>query len=211
MLRRILLGAIALVALGACGEDAVGPVVGAGSLSFDYTGGLPGELEGGAFSVSGAPRLSSGGRPEPAEWATAGPHPLEGPLVPVGSKLAIVAFAPRGAGEGDEVVLTLPRVSAPATIPIEGDCTALSCARGVFLLGVDPRAPHDGLDGSCDLIEGVLEVTSVSATRIRGTFSATGRCTHSLRDGPFFDLTVRAGAFDVEISGAFRSGLRIWS
>lgn len=206
-----LFGVAGIAALSACTHDSTGPAVASGALSFHYTGGLPGQLEDGAFSVSGAPRLDAAGRPDPAPWATAGPHPLEGSLVPIGSKLAVVAFAPRGSREGDLVVLTLPRVSAPATVAIEGNCTTVDCARGLFLLGVAPRAPHEGLDGSCDLTAGTVQITSVSGGRIQGSFSATGQCTTSLQNGPFFDIAVQEGQFDVEISEAFRSGLQIWS
>ncbi len=197
--------------LSACGSDATGPVVASGALSFRYTGGLPGKLDAGVFSVNGAPHLDAAGRPHPAPWAAAGTHPLEGPLVPVGSKFAIVAFSPLGSSEGDLVALTIPRVSAPTTVAIDANCTAVGCARGLLLLGVDPRAPHEGLDGSCDLLAGTVQIVSVSGGRIRGSFSATGQCTTSLQNGPFHEITVQEGEFDVGVSDAFRSGLEIWS
>lgn len=197
--------------LAGCGEDPTGPSVESGSLSFRYTGGLPGALEGGAFSASGAPGLDARGRPELAEWAVAGSHPMESHTVPVGSKLAVVAFAPGGSPEGDLVVLTLPRVSGRTSVQIEGNCTSVNCTQGLILLGVSPRTPHEGLEGSCTLGTGTVQITSVAGGRVAGTFSATGRCTRSLRDSPFFDLVVQEGQFDVEISEAFRSGLEIWS
>lgn len=197
--------------LGACGRDAVAPVVASGALSFHYTGGLPGRLDGEAFAVNGAPRLDGAGRPDPAPWAAAGTHPTEGPLVPVGSKLAIVAFSPHGPREGDLVALTIPRVSSPTTVTVDGNCTAVGCARGLILLGVDPRAPHQGLDGSCELVSGTVQVVSVSGGRIRGSFSATGRCTTSVQNGPYHEIDVEQGEFDVQLSEAFRSGLEIWS
>jgi hypothetical protein len=197
--------------LGACGRDAIAPVVAPGALSFHYSGGLPGRLEDGAFAVNGAPRLDGAGRPDPAPWATAGAHPMAGPLVPVGSKLAIVAFSPHGSGEGDLVVLTIPRVSSPTTVTVDGNCTAVGCARGLILIGVDPRKPHEGLDGSCELVSGTVRIVSVSGGRIRGSFSASGRCTTSVQNGPFHEVEVRDGGFDVQISEAFRSSLEIWS
>jgi hypothetical protein len=197
--------------LSACGSDAIGPVVASGALSFHYAGGLPGKLEDGAFAENGAPHLDGAGRPDLAPWAAAGAHPLGGPLVPVGSKLAIVAFSPHGAGEGDLVALTIPRVSSPTTVTVDGDCTAVGCARGLILLGVNPRRPHEGLDGSCELVAGTVQIASVTGGRIRGSFSATGRCTASVQNRPFHEIEVRDGEFDVEISDAFRSGLEIWS
>jgi len=198
-------------ALAACDNDPNGPAVESGSLSFRYTGGLPGQFEAGSYSASGAPRLDGDGRPDAAEWALAASHPTEAHHVPVGSKLAVVAFAPRGSGRGDMVVLTLPRVSGPATVQISGNCATVNCTQGLVLMGVGPRDPHRGLAGSCTLHGGTVQVTSVADGRVRGTFSATGKCTRSLRDGPFFDIAVQEGTFDVEVSEHYRTGLGLWS
>lgn len=201
---------LGLAALAACDGGGTGPVVPSGSASFRFSGGLPTLFTGGSFSASGAPELDASGRPGVQAWAVAGSHPTNGPLVPPGSKLAVVAFSPRG-GQGDLLVLTLPRVSGPTSVQIDDHCAAVNCTRGLILLGVSPHAPHDGVRGACEFSTGTVQITSVSGGRVRGTFAATGWCTVDLRTSPVYSITVPEGEFDVPISEEFRTGLQIWS
>lgn len=205
--------AVTSLSLMGCDDDPLGPseIVESGSLSFTYTGGLPNQFAGGAFAVEGAPTLGGSGRAARGEFAVAAPHPLESPTVPVNSKLAVVGYAPGAAGVGTQVVLTLPRLTEPGTVELNANCLSVACGRVLILIGVVPSDPHDGVDASCEITKGTLEVTEIADGRIRGTFSGEGQCVRDVQTDPFHDFEIVTGTFDVDIAETMRTGLEIWS
>jgi hypothetical protein len=139
---------------------------GVGSLSFTYTGAING-----SFQASGEMDLDSPDLPEFTTGATAAVQE---------DLLSLFAFRTRTAPRGDFFVLLLGQVTTTGTF----DLNPLGCAQqnisqcriGVFVPNLNPSEFDDVLD--LDMIEeqayvlaiGSVTVTSISNTRIRGTF-----------------------------------------
>jgi hypothetical protein len=75
--------------------------------------------------------------------------------------------------------------------------------------GVDPRAPHEGIDGTCGLTEGTLEITRVEGSRLEGRFSGRGGCAADFVAGPFLPFAIQEGRFEATASEDYASGLDI--
>lgn len=207
-------GAMLLLTLSAWGCDGPTtppPAIEPGVLEFRYTGGLPELFHDGAYEARGAPALDAEGRASAGEWTVAGMHPFSSQLVPAGSKRVVVGFVPGSAGRGTLVAITLPRVDGPTTVRIEGTCSSVDCARVLVLLGVDPRRPHDAVQGSCELGAGEVRITAAGNGRVEGSFAGSGRCVRDPRRDPYHDITVEGGRFSAEVVDDYRSRLQIWS
>lgn len=192
---RVLAGALAAgLAAGACGDGPTEPAVDAGTISFAYSG-----AETGSFYATGP---ISPSKPPPQEGAAAFTDPDFGMTV-------IIGVRARRASRADLIQLFLPRVTRPATFNLDPmadeachDSTAAGCPFAVVGLDVPIDGPGvvgaEPPDNVYFVTEGLIVVTSVSATRITGTFRGKG---WSLAlPGDEREIVVSNGTFDVAVS-----------
>lgn len=182
--RLLLLGAVALLA--SC-EDASGPDgLFAGTMTFNFTG-----AGGGTFNVTGGIPLSEDNLFR-QDWAIGARDDAEGTL-------GLTAVRAQGGGNFDQVVITIPRLTA-GSANIEASCTDTGCAALGFILG----SHEDDLlsfEQSCVLTAGTLTIATISSSRATGSFSGFGICTDG--DGADTDFTVSSGTFDVVVGSGF--------
>jgi hypothetical protein len=181
---------LVLALLAGCGGDVSGvsETIEPGTMTFVYGGAVSG-----AFAAEGAPLVDARARPLFGTWAAAGLSPF------IGGKLVVAGFSGQRENEGVHLALSVPRVEGPATIRIDTNCLDPGCSSLYLLVGADPRNPHGTKDLTCDMIKGTLQITSISADRVAGTFSGEGFCVAHIRKDPFIPFTVQNGSFDVDI------------
>jgi hypothetical protein len=107
-------------------------------------------------------------------------------------------------GNGIRYTLDLyVRRNTPGSSPVNGDCgpgPGISCTGVVMFLDY-PGGFSTVNPNSCVLGSGTVTITSMSETRMAGTFSGTGVCISGTGSGPtvtsFFEVT--SGSFDVPL------------
>lgn len=175
---------VVLVTAAACGGDGpTEPVKLVPSISFTYTG-----AESGTFAVTG-----SGGPNREGAIAVR----IDGsPKV-----LFVAGTRMRSAAHVDYLDLVLPEVTAPRTFSFAGDCTSIEDCP-MSRVGIDQpvefdfRAPE--LNESFFVFTaGTVTVTTVSATRLAGTFQGTAETLTF--EGTPRSITITNGRFDLPL------------
>lgn len=169
-MRRLLLGLSALSAL-ACGSDSTNPPPLSGSLSFNFVVGTSAR----SFAANGVPSTTW---PATTSWAGADAHPTE-------NAFSIDAVMPRSPGVVDEINIYVARNTVGSATIGESGVSEIS----VTLTGADVVA--------CLITSGTIEITSVSNTRVAGTFSGAGTC-EAVGETPT-EFSISNGVFDVAI------------
>ena len=181
--------AVLLAALTACGgnDGPTEPVATVNSMSFAYSGAASG-----SFAVSGEAGAGADGA---AALRFAGPP---GMLVVVGMKT-------HSATRAALMHLVLPSVTAPRSLSLSDEaCLDFNTTCPLAAFAPDMEAGQPSLTPDADLEDmyvftsGTVVVTSVSATRIAGTFEGTAE-TLSLGE-PSKTINVSNGRFDVTVT-----------
>jgi hypothetical protein len=167
-----------LATLASC-SDSSGPSGFNGTVSFTYSGATTG-----SFSASGG---IPSGAPETEEWAV-GFRSDEEQLV------GATAIVPRSSTKHDFFFLQLPRLTVGSST-ITDNCTAENCAAVVVDLNVDNTSGDS--DFFCGLTQGTITITSISSTRVEGTFNGTGECITTAPNAVAFAIT--NGSFNVAL------------
>jgi hypothetical protein len=177
-----LAAALALTVLAGCGDDdgPAGPGSNSSGLGFTYDGARSGSYQ----SDGGAPTIGSDGLPEFGSWSVARPDSLGG--------LVIVGFQPTGSDKGDVFILQLTEtrtgVFEPCGIFAGGGC------HGRFFVGVD-LTQLASVEEAYEITDGRVEITEITADRLKGTFEATFESQDGTRT-----IDVTAGVIDVPLS-----------
>jgi hypothetical protein len=183
LLKRLVIGA-SFTMLAGCSDSKTGPTGLTGALSFTYSGALSG-----TFNVTGQMPTSTSAQ-ETSSWAA-------GEVSTADATTFIAASTPRSASTHDLIFVVAGRTTeGSATIDFD-NCVGDNCSTVFFLLGHQNGQFGSALQ-SCELITGSIVITDLTSTRIKGTFSGTGRCFSSgdVETG----FTVTNGSFDVPIT-----------
>ena len=175
--QRAILAALVVAAFGGCSDSTGTRPLPAGTLSVALSGALSGQ-----FDVRGAQPMPA--RREPATFAAARVSPVSA------DRYLVSGFRVRDGNRQDLLSLELSGVSAPGRYVTDGN---------LVLGGVGGGALPDYV---YRITAGAVEVTTLSATRMTGTFSATAvggafPGTFPMQPGDTVHLT--AGTFDVPI------------
>lgn len=167
-----------VLAAAACGGS-TGPALGTGGVTF--------ALGSESFSASGPVVFGIEGRPVPdAAWAVAADPDSVGGVV-------VTAFRPsQTEGKGDLFLLQLQPARAGTFAP----CGPDEPCRGRLFRGWDVNT--SAYDSWLEITSGTVEIRTLSASRIRGTFGFTVRDEGG--SGPNAS-TIEGGAFDVPVDG----------
>jgi hypothetical protein len=172
----LLAGALALVA--SCGDSGTGSNNLSGSLSFTYSGAISG-----SFSASGTlPVVTS---LDTQQWAVGLRDDSQGEVIVEASK-------PRTSTSHDVVVLFITRTTVGSS---SVDCGQNTCADLFFDFDAD-NSTGDAQQ-SCFLTSGTLAISTITTSRVTGTFSGTGACFDV--GGGSASFTVNSGTFDVAL------------
>jgi hypothetical protein len=176
---RTLAAALSVLILSSCGDSTGSQEDGPGRMKFTYSGYVSG-----TFDASGTPPVSGAG-----EFGAAMVNPV--------SWLTIVAVEDNGTQYGNTVLLrALPRVGsatcAPGSDPIRCDF------RWEFWISPTPGA---GVTDLSTGYVGTVEVTKLTETRVRGTFSIDAQASSTAHGGPNsrVPMLIVNGSFDVPI------------
>lgn len=190
-----LLAAAALSLAGCDGSPSGSDSGPEGSLSFTYRGAASG-----SFKASGELKLAAGTAPQPSTGAAA--------FMP-DSTLAVVAFRETGSGRGDGFSLLLGTVKSTGTLTLNLlGCQQQSpgaCRIGFFAPDISAAElaatpdPAALLGKTYVLVLGEVKVTSISATRVKGTFSGTAFLANQQSLSGL--LQISDGRFDVPVQG----------
>jgi len=167
---RVFVGVLLAAAAG-CG-DGTGPGALNGSLSFSHSGATSG-----TFTASGSVLVAD---PEAATWAA-------GARDDANESIAIAANIARPSNTFDDIIIDFPQLT-PGTVTV---------ANGAHVVITFGQTQSGSATWFCDLTAGSVVVTSVSSSRVRGSFSGTGDCLGAT-GGPV-SFTVTNGSFDVPL------------
>jgi hypothetical protein len=167
---RLLVGAL-LVAAAGC-SDSNSPFGLNGSLSFSHTGATTG-----TFNASGSLLVLD---PQAATWAA-------GARDDANQSIGIVANVARTSTTFDDIVIDFPQLTTGTVTVANG--AAVAIAFGQTTTGT--------AQWICGLTSGSVTVSSISGSRVRGSFSGAGTCLAST-GGPVA-FTVSNGDFDVPL------------
>jgi hypothetical protein len=177
-LRRIALAA-SLAVLAACDKSTDPNAVVSGNFHFDFAGGISGSYSAdGSFPTNPSQQATF-------EWAAGEVSSADGgtwvaAAVPVNSTTHNYAF------------IFAPRMTAGSSTITSG-CVGNACADMGFLFQANNSTFQPAQ--TCFLTSGTINFTTISSTRIIGTFSGTGNCVSS--GGVTTSFTVTNGTFDV--------------
>lgn len=176
----------------ACGDGGTEPELQTGSLSFSYSG-----AESGTFAATG-PLDVDGGAPT-SDGAAAQSYGT------TFTRIAAVRMA--GSNQADIIQFALPAVTGPGSFSLDMECLSASyggftCPFAVIGLSVPTQSPPPGSptvlpDGLYAFASGTITVTSVTATRIVGTFSGSAQSIEFDPSAGAEVITVTNGTFDV--------------
>jgi hypothetical protein len=172
-----------LLVLPACSDSTGSDADLHGTLQFSYVGAFEGE-----FRAENRTALPLG---DEAAIALESDGPAADPGI-----LVMALDARAGSEEGDMLMLELPLLNGPRSLPVDEFCQDDSCAGGVLLMDT---GADDG-SGFFSLVSGTVQVTEISGNRIRGSFSGTARDEFSEAE-----LTIAGGTFDVPMSDGDRA------
>ena len=183
-MQRLLLVGVGLTLMGCKGDTTAPTGVASGSLSFSYTG------AGGAatYSASGSAPGIGGTSPGTVPWAAAHRDATTQSIV-------VSAAIPRTSSTWDIAAVNLERLTVGSNT-FDSSCTAQCPFVGVSFGATLDAASYQFV---CLLTSGTVAITSVSSTRVVGTFSGTGDCGDST--GVSSAFTVTSGSFDVPLVG----------
>jgi hypothetical protein len=167
---RLVLGVL-LMAAASCSES-TGLGALSGDLSFSHSGATSG-----TFDASGSVLVPD---PNAATWAAAARDDAA-------QSIAIAAHIARPSNTSDEIAIDFPQLT-PGTVTV---------ANGAGVTITFGRPQTGAAAWSCALASGSVVVTSLSSTRIRGTFSGSGGCVSATGSPAAF--TVTNGSFDAPL------------
>jgi hypothetical protein len=179
MLRRTI-GVFAFALL-AC-SDSTGPSGLNGTITFTFGGQV--------FTITGS-APATGTEPGPNANVVAG-------NIDVGLNQTIAIAMKLSGGEASDFVVIGINRSTVGSTSIEAECDpeADTCTGMVYFQNASGTGTAASL--VCGLISGTVEITEVTGSRIKGTFSGTGECyDESLDDISAFNVT--AGSFNVAL------------
>lgn len=93
--------------------------------------------------------------------------------------------------------ITIPRLTA-GTVDIDGICPGENCASVSLALEVGTTGVSQARY-SCSLDDGIIRVTSVTETRVKGDFSGTGFCVGAPGTPDLDQFSIAEGTFDVRL------------
>jgi hypothetical protein len=192
---------LAVAALGAC-RDGTGIDDSLGRVGFDYTG-----TASGTFLARGPAPVAAPGAGYPYVTFTSGFRSAAGGIT-------LHAYQDLGGHRGDHLVIYLHKPVAGMTFLLQGtycgDASA-NCALGLFERGIDLHSYVNDA-AQMTLLSGTVRVTSLTATRIRGTFSGHAEDVRLRLETPTTPPAATAdvvhGTFDVPVTDAVPSQLR---
>jgi hypothetical protein len=170
---------LAIAALVAC-SDSTAPNPLLGQLLFAYSGGIAGN-----FNASFAPL--SAGQNEFVSYV-AGQHDASDGMV------YALASVSTGTNERNFAIVAISRTT-PGDATINANCTGQFCAGFLAIFGQNSSSGN--FTQLCELTAGTVTITSLTATRVKGTFSGTGNC--SGPTGTITSFTVTGGSFDAAL------------
>ena len=161
------LGVLLIASISCSDSTGVGAL--SGDLSFSHSGATSG-----TFNASGSVLVAD---PSVATWAAAARDDAA-------QSIGIAAHIARPSNTSDEIAIDFPQLT-PGTVTV---------ANGAGV-GITFGRPQSGAAAwTCALASGSVVVTSLSSTRIRGTFSGSGGCVSA--SGSPAAFTVTSGSFD---------------
>jgi hypothetical protein len=170
--------------LASCSDDKVGPGgVVTGSFSFNFGGGISG-----TYSASGTfPTNAS--QQSTSNWSA-------GQIETSENQVWVAAAVPASSTTHNYALLITDRTTV-GTSTIVSSCSASNCADFIFLFGASNSSTAIDPAQTCFLTSGTINITSISSTRVTGTFSGAGNCVSSSNVTTSF--TVTSGTFDVPL------------
>ncbi len=204
MMRRILVGCAAVLAMAACGDD--GPTepkpIPSGSFSLSLPP-LNGQAAG-TFRANGVIELDGKGGFVLGNWA-AGAFGVEST-----APIYVHASAPAGGGLFNYVNMTVPRaVQAGAVVPIRNPCRPVDGDCATFTLGMNLESPDLFAGGAprifCSLVgtgTGSVRIATRGGGRMTGTVPVDVLCESFPVAETRFRYTVTDGVFDVPVGEA---------
>lgn len=178
------LAAGAVLAFAASCSDSTSPTPTSGTFSFTYGG----EVISGTYSASGT--LPAIGNPSASEWAA-------GFRSDADQESGAVAIVPKANARYDMSILAIDGVTTGSR-SIDVDCAPDSdsgCTGFALLFNASDNPDATGTI-FCGLTAGSVTVTTLTTTRLAGTFQGSGSCATDTSEGSF---TVSNGSFDVPI------------
>jgi hypothetical protein len=174
--------AAATLALAGCKDSTGSKDIASGSLAFSYTG-----ARSGTYSASGAIHPTASG-------FTKQPFASGVKLTNGGQNfVGIISYVPVTASTGHEVIIIFPSTAAGQNVPLSDNCVTSDCPLAIVAFETDPDLQEDNSDPFF-FTAGTLHVTSVSSTRITGTFSGVAEDFDGTRT-----ITITGGSFDVPL------------
>jgi hypothetical protein len=176
--RRYSLLAAALALVASCGDSGTENNNLSGSVNFTYSGAISG-----SFAASGAlPVITS---LETQQWAVGARDEANGEII-------VEALKPRTSTSHDVAVLFIPRLTVGSS---SVDCPQTTCAGGFFDFDVNNSTGDS--QQTCFLATGTLTISTITSSRVTGTFSGTGSCVDASQNIAAF--SVNSGTFDVAL------------
>jgi hypothetical protein len=172
--------------LAACKDSTSPNTIGAsGSVSFTYAGG-----NSGSYSASGG--ITSTTTPDfTRNWAA-------GARDQATTSIAIASVQAQANNTHDTFIMVIPRQTAGnATVSVNCTETATTTCAALLVSFGESNTNDQVFQRACGLDSGTLTITSISSTRVSGTFSGTGTCFTST--GGTSSFTVTNGSFDVAL------------
>jgi hypothetical protein len=186
-LKHLLLGCT--VALVGCDTtDVTDPnLLASGSVSFSYTG--AGSASATSYSAVGSP---------PLNMTSFGTTPWSVGSTQAAGQVIVMGVAPKTSTTWDIAFITIARTTVGSST-IDPLCTANACTEVFLTTGANANETSWAFD--CVLSSGSVVITSITSTRVAGTFSGSGTCVAgtSTTTSAF---TVTGGTFDVALSTA---------
>ncbi len=103
-------------------------------------------------------------------------------------------------GHADNLALTVTRTT-PGTAEVQPGCGGELCTGIVLRLRLSPTTAS-GAHYTCVAETGAVRILEISRTRVRGSFSGTGRCAGSPGRESLDDFRIMDGEFNVKLADA---------
>ena len=195
--RRRLAIAFIILAVTGC-QDVTGPSVPEHTLTFQYSGDITG-----TFESSGLPSLASPGVLAPTGYVAAISYAAGSSRA---GTLSFITQDPRGQQNGDMFLMSrIPATRGTVAVPTASNGTPSALLYVSVLWNASIFQPT-----RIYALDGTLNVASVSATRVRGTFHGTAHLLTPTGIDSRHAITITNGEFDVPIDDpavlSFRCG-----
>lgn len=181
MHNKTILAAAMLVGLAACG-DSTSPGTASGTVSFTFSG-----QSSGSYSASGGLTSTINFPSVTTAWAAAEVDQ---------TSIFVAAAQPQASATFDFASITVDRATAGSS-SINPNCSAAVCTDVTVIFGAnsyDFFGPGFTYSRICTLASGTVTVSSVTSSRVAGTFSGAGACVSS--GGATTNFIVSGGTFD---------------